>query len=255
MVQSRKEPTISSADLSAPLDDDSPGRSRGTKPASSNSAASKAGSKPAPSGGSGLAMVALVLACLGVLGGCYAGWQLLEVNKQLADANSRLLGLEQQLTLTGDESTQSLAALQANLKQAGKKIDTNESEIRKLWDTRNVNKRAIADNTDALAASTKAQAAELKSLQDKLAALDKSLTSVNQKLTPLSNSVGDHAQELAGLKKQLTSLDKAAKQLSTLESLNSRVRSNEEAIEAIDAYRLNINRQLVELQQKLAPTP
>jgi hypothetical protein len=58
---------------------------------------------------------------------------------------------------------------------------------------------------------------------------------------------------LARLQSANEDLAKLSSQLQGLTGLDTRVTSNEEAIEAIDAYRVNINRQLLEIQQQLAP--
>lgn len=251
MVQKRREPTISSSDFSAPLDDDSPQRVGGGQ-------TPRRQGKPAPppppaKGGSGMAVFAFLIAAVGLGVGGFAVWKNQEITKQLTSATTRIAALEKRLTLSDDESTQSVTALQANLVQAVKDVSTNESEIRKLWDTRNVNRKAIVAN------GTKAEKAAAQ-LQQEIKTLDQTVVSVKKEQGGLTGQLKEMAEssdsidrQIAKLRTQVAELDGAASKLSIVDQLGSRVRNNEEAIEAIDAYRLNINRQLVELQQKLAP--
>lgn len=239
MVQSRREPTISSSDFSAPLDEDGAGRKRQPAP-------------PAPAkGGRGLAIFAFLIAAAGVAVGGYAVWQQQLVAQELVSASARIAALEKRLTLSDDESSQSVTALQANLKQAVKDIGTNESEIRKLWDTRNVNRKAISANRDKAQKTSEQLAGELKTLDQSVTALTAQQTTLVTEVGGLSEASASVERQLTKLREQLVELDAAAGKLAQLDQLSGRVRGNEEAIEAIDAYRLNINRQLVELQQRL----
>ncbi len=246
MVQSRREPTISSSDFSAPLEDDVPQRVAGGK------RRSQPAPPPSAKGGSGLAVFAFLVGVIGVGAGGFAIWTVQALTQELSSAEGRIAELEKRLTLSDDEASQSVTALQANLKQAVKDIGTNESEIRKLWDTRNVNRKAIAQNGDSLKAATTNIEKSVASLQTDLAARNKALADDVKALGETSASLG---RQLANVRDQLQALDGASQKLALVDQLSGRVRSNEEAIEAIDAYRLNINRQLVELQQKLGATP
>ena len=246
MVQSRREPTISSSDFSAPLDDDVPQRVSGGQ------RRTKSAPPPPPAkGGSGLAIFAFLVAVIGVGAGGFAVWKIQELTQQLGSADGRIAALEKRLTLSDDEASQSVTALQANLKQAVKDIGTNESEIRKLWDTRNVNRKAIAQNDDSLKAAQTELEKSITALKTDLSAQYKTLAGEVGELDESSASLG---RQVANLREQLAALDGVSQKLTLVDQLSGRVRSNEEAIEAIDAYRLNINRQLVELQQKVSPT-
>ncbi|BFM06405.1 hypothetical protein [Halioxenophilus aromaticivorans] len=248
MVQSRREPTISSSDFSAPLDDDTPNRN-------SNGRRTQKTPPPPPTpakGGQGMAIFAFLIALVGVGAGGFAVWKIQALTQELTGADDRIAALEKRLTLSDDESSQSVTVLQANLKQAVKDIGTNESEIRKLWDTRNVNRKAIAQNDDGLKA---AQAELEKSVASVQKALSDQYAGLAGSVKELEASSGSLERQVANLRTQLAELDGVAQKLAAVDQLSGRVRSNEEAIEAIDAYRLNINRQLVELQQKLSPGP
>ena len=246
MVQSRKEPTLSSADLSSSLDE-VPTRARGGKSRAAPAPAAPVASSP---GGKGLAVFALLLALVSIGVAGYTFWLNQQLTSSLAQASGRIGNLEQQLTLSGDEASQSVTALQANLKKAGKDIEFNASEIRKLWDTRNVNRRSITDNKNSVAkveAGLKAQAGELaKQLGEAEAKLDR----LSADLSSTNSSLAAQEQALTKLQAAGDDLAKLAQEISSLEG---RMIGNEEAIEAIDAYRVNINRQLLEIQQRLNP--
>lgn len=277
MVHSRKEPTLSSSDLTATLDDEprastarkTPPEAAGSatkQPSSAQNTRSAAAHKAAPTvvkSNSPLAGFSLFVGFLGLGLAAFAFWMLTQAqaqfNEQLKAAESRITGLEQRLELSDDESTQSVTALQANLKKAVEDVRASESEIRKLWDTRNVNKNAIADNEKAIAGVKSANAQAAKKLEDqlarqqisqteKVALIEKELAS----LTTQQNTLSAKLQNTAGLDALRNQVKTLETKLAALDQLSTRVISNEEAIDAIDAYRLNINRQLLELQQKVS---
>ncbi|WP_317930634.1 hypothetical protein [Halioxenophilus sp. WMMB6] len=251
MVQSRKEPTISSGDLSLPMDDDLGPRSRQQRSAAATGKTPPSKTATVVKAKSPLAGFAVLLALVALGIGGFATWQFWLTSQQLAEANGRLTELENRLALSDDESTQSVTALQAALKQALGNVGINETEIRKLWDTRNVNRKAINDNESAIVALGKEVKASLGKLDKSVAALQSGLQSVDGKVAANESQVATLKSQMAGLKDLSSQLSSLKSQLATIQSLNSRVTSNEEAIEAIDAYRLNINRQLLELQQRV----
>ena len=249
MVQSRKEPTISSADLNTALDEEPPRHStqgKKTKPSASVP-------KPpaAKSGGSGLALMATIIAIAAVCGCGFLFYLLQGATSELASASDRIAQLEKSLELSDDESSQSVTALQANLKQAIKAVEFNESEIRKLWDTRNVNRRAIAANEDRVASLDKKINSDLDKLNKTLSAVEGQQGRDTKTLASMGDQVKSLQQQMAQAKRQLADINQVTSQIKGLNQLQVRVTSNEEAIEAIDAYRLNINRQLLELQQRV----
>ncbi|GAB2189235.1 hypothetical protein MAH1_08430 [Sessilibacter sp. MAH1] len=277
MVHSRKEPTLSSSDLTTTLDDEPrasatrkavpPAPGSAPRQPSSNQTASHAATHRAPptvvKSNSPLAGFSLFVGFLGLGLAGFAFWMLTQAqaqfDEQMKAAESRITGLEQRLELSDDESTQSVTALQANLKKAVEDIRASESEIRKLWDTRNVNKDAIAENTKAIAGAKSASAQASKKLEDqlarqqisqteKVALIEKELAS----LTTQQNTLAAKLQNTAGLDALRNQVKTLETKLAALDQLSTRVISNEEAIDAIDAYRLNINRQLLELQQKVS---
>jgi uncharacterized protein HemX len=268
MVQSRKEPTLSS-DISA-LDDEPQKRAKPQqKPTSQKPSAHESPSRPNTSApvvveksGGALAGFALFVGVLGLGLAAFAFWQLTETQSVLANAETRIVGLEQRLELSDDESSQSVTALQANLKKTAENLRVSESEIRKLWDTRNVNRNAITENENAIKSVSakvdkgdKQSIAQIKSLESsqtenlqKIQASINALTTEQQVLSELISDNGD----IESLERQISRMQS---QLNNIDNLTSRITNNEEAIDAIDAYRLNINRQLVDLQKKVSAAP
>ncbi len=267
MVQSRKEPTLSS-DING-LDDEPQKRVKPHKPAIQKPNITAKASKPASapvvvekSGGGALAGFALFVGVLGLGLAAFAFWQLTQVQATLTQAETRIVGLEQRLELSDDESSQSVTALQANLKKTAEELRVSESEIRKLWDTRNVNKNAITENQNTIKAVSgnvqkgdQQSIAQIKSLEasqtSKLNQIQATLQSLSTEQQILSERVSDNG-DIESLENQIASLKN---QLNKVDDLASRITNNEEAIDAIDAYRLNINRQLVDLQKKVSATP
>ena len=118
-----------------------------------------------------LALVAAIIA-LGFAGLLF--WQSSIQNKtsnallsELQAAKVRIEQLEQKLTATGDESSQSLAGLAAGIKAFNATAEENSSEIRKLWGVAfDRNRKAIEENKNKVAAAVKSLA-NLKNVQPK----------------------------------------------------------------------------------------
>ncbi|GAA5317367.1 MAG: hypothetical protein AseanaTS_25720 [Candidatus Pelagadaptatus aseana] len=280
----RKEPTFSAMDTAHEADDTpilnqqvgNKAAKTGKQSQSPKSPAAKRGTPQTvaaveKSGGSTLTVIALLVAVIGLGLGGYLYLALEKAQSQLAESNSRLQELQQALVLSGDESTQSVSALQANLISSQKELkklvaDLKESnhEIRKLWDTRNVNKKAIAANkkaidstrksADASASALKPMAGDVKKLQDQLAAQKKALQLVKsdagqalESATLLSGSIEQQQQRLRDL------VDQGNLTSGQLRDLSSQVKAHDEAIRSIDAFRKNTNNEIWKLKQARAP--
>lgn len=194
-----------------------------------------------------LAPLTFVLLILVSLFAGFMYWQLMTAQNALATTSQtlqnsigRIEELEKKLMLSDDESTQSMIVIQATVKE-------NASEIRKLWGVAyDRNRKAIA-------------------------ALQESVTQVESTVAKLGKQVKSSGDELAGEMRVLselvdaqqaaisradTTLDaqqkvvvESEKKLKALdEDLKRRVMSNEEAIKAIDAFRLQVNREILQLK-------
>lgn len=257
----RREPTLSPGAISEPaqptarrqqshLDhDDDPAPSRPARKAAPQAPAYA----PAPS--SSLPAVALVIALVAVGGAGFLGWQLFQAQAMLKQADTRIQGLEQQLSMTSEESSASVVTLQSNLK----KID---GEVRRLADLIETNRKAIAANTEKTtlvgrdAANAQKAATEAKtataSLKQELVANKTVADGAAAKIDGMASSVSQQSKGVQELKERL---DKMSLEMTALDSLSARIRSHDEAIAAIDDYRRTTNRELLQIKQQLSAKP
>src|SRR5690606_34015416 len=142
----RREPTLSSSSSTASLPEREEPPVRRRAPESSSSRSSPTYAQPPAT--SPLAVIALIVALAGVGLGGYFGWKFTEAQTRLEAADARILDLENRLSMSSDESSQSLTQVDAKLKWA-------DSEIRKLWGISNdINRKAIAANTEKITGLT-----------------------------------------------------------------------------------------------------
>lgn len=214
---------------------------------------------PAATTRSPLVPFALILALIGLGLAGFAYWQLVQVQQQASAAEQRLSELEQRLALSDDESTQSVSTLQANLRETRQQLDAANLEIRKLWDARNANRTAIGENKTQIAAAAKAAqsassaAAEAKKLaqtQDaNVKALTNSVALQTEQAGVLNDAFNVQKKQVREAVDKANAVDTQLKQLQN--DLGRRVKRNEDAIEAIDAYRVTVNRDILELKRRL----
>ena len=182
--------------------------------------------------------LALIAACLAG----YAFWQLTLSQQKVTEAESRLVDIEARLKLIDDAASQSLSSLKESSKE-------NFSEIDKLWATRNVNKKAIAENKatiDKIAKSTSGLEAKL---QGKINAAVADVKLMNELVDAQQGAMDSidrkYQQQLA----KVQALESSVNELEAVRTeLLRRVQTNEQAIEAIDAFRLQVNRELLQLR-------
>ncbi len=193
----------------------------------------------------------LALAGLGLAGFGY--WQLLAAQKVILDSDSRIVELEKRLELSDDESSQSVTALQARLKEA-------DSEISKLWGVAyDRNRKSIQTQQKSLANLEKA----LKSVSTDTKQALSAAKSQSGAVTSLQKQSEERQKQIANLQTELREqqlqtqavvdlANRLEQQLRSLETdVVKRVKSNEEAIAAIDGYRRNINRELLQIREQL----
>ena len=232
--------------------DDSTGYRRGGKGGGSGRRRPASGSS---AGGGRMLGINLILAVL-VAGLVVAGWfianqhQLLTDEKKALDAaESRIALLEERLRMT-DET------LIDSEKDTEEQIGFWESEIRKLWAVSNDrNRKWIKDNEAALAKLTT------------------TLTAIETSNRDLGTAVGRHEaafKQQQAIIDQLTSMEISIQQMATTQrdivdrvnsasqsvaSLNAglagRVSENEQAVAAIDAYRVQVNTRLADIERKI----
>ncbi|MFT6791001.1 MAG: hypothetical protein ACJA04_000201 [Cellvibrionaceae bacterium] len=276
MPSNRKEPTLSDpGKIAAPkrnrsgVQAEAPQTTaKGTTPRQPSSARTPPPQIIVKKQSSPMLWLTLLLALLAITGLAYGGWLFLQSQQSLNEQRQRIIDLETKLELSGDESAQSLTGLSASFKVIKQDVALVLSEIDKLWATRNVNRKASADNEQALEANQKSIAALQKSLpalEASVVTLEKSFpdleVSLDEALQPLRRSASEQEFLLQSLRERLS------EQQNILESLGSELSSNvskndlsqivrqlkahDEAIESIDKFRLTINRDLLTLKQRL----
>lgn len=215
---------------------------------------------PAPSSsGSPVGIIALIIALAATGGNAFLGWKLMQTQEHLVKADTRIAELEGRLSVTSDESSQSLTQVDAKLKWV-------DSEIRKLWGISNdTNRKAIAANTEKITAlgkdiasvkkdtaAAKKEAAEAKTaasgIRTELTANKTAVEGAVSKLDGATKSIEEQRKRLQDLTEQL---DRTDAQLAAMRAIEGKVRTNEEAIAAIDAYRRNLNSDILRIKQQL----
>jgi chromosome segregation ATPase len=182
-----------------------------------------------------------------VAGWFVAGQQqtLAENQKTLFSANHRLEQLEERLHLTDETMSQSGDEVQSEM-------GLWKDEIRKLWDVSNKRNRTwIQDNQATLkkqAATLSGVQAELRDIRSAVSNHDKAFDQQTQMLDKLT-AIEIQLQSMVARQRSLVDGVNGLKQ--TAANLQTRVQSNEQAIEAIDAYRVQMNRRLVDISKRL----
>ena len=263
----RKEPTISGLEASSRP---APGKPAAQKPVEKTRvqrAVPAGNSEPVPQShrapvakASPLLPFALVLAVTGLALGGFVYSKLLKSQAVFAQAEQRIQELEGRLSLSDDESSQSVAALSAKLKWA-------DAEIRKLWGVAHDRNRKAIDGNKKSLASVKSSLNKVQKQQKSVSASTSKVKSTvdeaKRSLVTLSKDLGQQQAQLADV--EASSVEQQAQmrelidkanglelQLKKLKgSLADRVKANEEAVASMDAYRRSTNRELLQVQQRL----
>jgi chromosome segregation ATPase len=142
--------------------------------------------------------------------------------------------------LSDDEATQSITVLQATIKE-------NSSEIRKLWGVSNDrNRKAIARLEEKVAAIEKTAGGIDDRIKTALAETTGELRVLSELVDAQQAVINSADQAYKNQVQTLNSLNKTVEQLDT--ELRRKVTSHEEAIKAIDAFRVQVNRDLIQLK-------
>lgn len=196
-------------------------------------------------------LIVVLVAGLGVAGWFIANQQRMlgQSRANLESATQRIAQLESRLLET--DQTMSATGVEVN-----DKFKLWESEIRKLWDV--ANKRNV-DMIKATETKITSQASEMEGIRG-------TLKTLNATVGKHEDAFGQQSalmEQIAGLQQQLRKLDDqqakttemvaaTQKSVTSLQGgLVKRVEENEKAIEAIDAYRLQINQRLAEINARL----
>ena len=199
--------------------------------------------------------VNLILAVL-VAGIVVAGWfianqhQLLAVEKKALDmAESRIAVLEDRLMVTE-------GAMSASEEDTEEQIGFWETEIRKLWAVSNDrNRKWIKDNETTLDKLQKTLNTIESSNRQLAASVGRHETAFKQQQTIIDQLTGMEIsiQALANTQRDIVDKVNAASQtVASLQAgLASRVGENEQAVAAIDAYRVQVNSRLANIERRL----
>jgi chromosome segregation ATPase len=215
---------------------------------------------------SGFLWFTFLITLVAVSGAAYALWQLNQAQQLMQTQSQRIAQLEDKLAVSDDSATQSLTSLGVKVKDVNAQLQANQSEIAKLWDTRKVNRTAIANSDKKIVALAKQQKT-LQSLPKKLTAVDKKISALSTLKTfvdSTSQSVAEHDLLLQSVRERVANNSESMKiltpkvnantqvvnQTKGLEQrLDKRIKNTEEAITSFDAFRRNVNRDLLQLKQ------
>lgn len=192
-------------------------------------------------------------ACVGV------AYQVYQDNLSVMEqANRRIEDLEGRLALVGNSAEETTA-------NVIERLDFNFSEIDKLWAARNSTNQSVNELTGKLALSNdkiggteeatdalgQIVARNGSQIQENLASVTRTQSELDQlgetvvSLNAALQSMQSVAQDMANIRASLNNGD------STLVGLQDRMINVEEAVESIDAYRLQVNQTLIRLQDRI----
>lgn len=236
---------------------------------------------PAPAshgGGGGWMIACLVLVVLIAVMGVWFQKQMTvlqtQMDERISESSQELGNLQSRLSATDESLNQSSDKLLDTVRTQGKKLEENNTEIRKLWDLSNKRNRADIDEQSkkltALSATLnevkKAQAGvdgKLQGINKDTAALkkqvDSAVSAVNKsseqwqtRISQMQTQVDVLAENINQLESQQQSLKnglaKVEKGQAGLAALKDRLDETEAAIAAFDSYRLQVNSRLDKLE-------
>lgn len=215
-------------------------------PRESGRAAPRSRGRAKPGGANVAVSTTLAMLCVALAA---AGWfifnqqrELRESDRQLADAITRIVALEDRLRMTDETLSESDAA-------TDDKLSFWETEIRKVWDLANKrNRRWIEDNRANIQKANNAVAnatSSIATLRNTVARLDSSAKQ-QQEVADLVTALDMRVQRLQQAQRELVDKANVAAQNA------SQVRANEEDIAAINASRTTVSRRLTELKNAIA---
>jgi chromosome segregation ATPase len=202
------------------------------------------------SGGGGFWKLMTVLLLAGLVAlGFYTRHQ----SRALADLDARFTELADRIESTDESLSESGAALRMKIKDHDEALEKHWSEIKKLWGVSyDTNRKAIAANTEAV----ESQAEAVKNIRQTVEAVQKKVDQTARGMENLRGStlaagaaVEEVRERTAGLSGDIKDLESTIGKMQR--TLQGRVAKNEEAIEAIDAYRLQVNEQLAQIRRQL----
>ena len=245
-----------------PERDDIRPRSSGKKPArprAKSPGKKTAQSAPQSSVSSGTPVMTIILCLFVVLLSGAAAYLYLQTENLSAERDAlaqRIADIESKLSVTDESLSQSGAAMQSVLKDHSDQLELHFSEIDKLWAVTNKrNKNWIEE----LQRGQKNTNSRVDSLVRSLSRVDPIITGydgIQSRLETISSQLLVQSATVDDLSSRTRDLaDTSAKTNSKLNAQATSIQQHQEAIDAIDQYRIQINRRLLRLEQSLAPAP
>jgi|MEHZ01.4.fsa_nt_MEHZ011210751.1_3 hypothetical protein len=215
-------------------------RARPTKSSARDANTSR--SDQSGSGGKG-GLIFLLLLSFSASG--YLYYLLQESNAAQADIGGRVANMEGKLSVTDESLSQSGAAMQAVLQDHDVQLESQMSEIRKLWGVSyDTNRTAI----DELRANSSTIATNLSNAVDQI----EELGGMTNRVDVLGSQVLIQA---ADLEDALTWLrltrDELNQQASILDQIEAQSADNLDAIDSIDSFRIQMNQRFIQLEDEI----
>ena len=215
-----------------------------------------AGNTSRNNGGGGTSTVWKLLVMILLLITVVAGWFGWQQHQQLTLLQSNFDALNERLASTDDSLSKSGDALLLKIKDQNATLEKHWSEIRKLWGVSNDRNKNKIDKNQKAATGNSSRIAKLEKGTAKLTEISKQQDLNSKQIADVSNSTLGISVDIESIQQRLKS---AADQLSAMEQnlkrwqsdVNGRLSKNDEAIESIDAYRRQVNQELLQLRNQL----
>jgi chromosome segregation ATPase len=217
------------------------------------------GPEPEPPSGGGSGGPGYVLFAVSLVGLLIAGWFIYSQQRALAAdeaeleaARTRILALEERLNMTDQ-------ALNQSGEKTGEKIDFWESEIRKLWDGNKRNTESIKANAGAI----EKVGAQIRELEGSVAEMtagfgrhESAFARQEQMVDQLTSITAQQEQLQRALRDAIDRANAAQQSVAGLNAgLAKRVTETEQAVQAFDAYRLQTNARLADIERRIGAPP
>lgn len=197
---------------------------------------------------SSLPLIALLVAIVGVLGGGFLGFELMEANGKIAKDAARIQQLENQLNVTSSESTQSVTALGINLQKVDSDVKKLQEVVRKLNSDHEAKLASLGKSLDGAKADIGNLKGDANSLKQDSLAHKASIDEIAPHFDTVEKNIAAQSKKIADVS---ASVNAMLNQVKSAEGLASRITKTEEAIDSIDDNRRTINRDLLQIKQQL----
>jgi chromosome segregation ATPase len=224
-------------------------QARGAKPGNGGRKPVRPASANSSSGGAGIWARLFITVSLVVAGvACAWAWQLQQQLEQyqayMSPYESRISDLEDRLSDTDEGLSQNTATMAVKIKEL-------DSEVDKLWAARNVNRKKISALETQDTTTTK-----------KVASLSKSVTADQAQLKSLAGDIaklrgvaGDLQRLMTSAKSNQAEVERVADTLNRMNleyaKLDRRVKTNEEWVGSVNAFRRQVNTTMSQLQASI----